>query len=1431
MIYTNLLKMNFHEQKNRKDILKNILSNTDIKPKKLYNYIITDNKTTEDERRIGFLFETLSIILLTSKCLKVEYTTILDGQLQSLKPLNNINSLLKQKIVQGNNPSDITIKHNDKIIAFSIKYRNKFMPNQSSVSELDGELSKINENYSIGLIVKDKNLIIEHNYKNDASNQKKLHSKVIDDNLLLDEKDIIEGLEVFCERFKNTVVDEFIEIINKDYLNSSRKQLKLKLHQKLTFLKFLRNKKDSLHLISHKPRSGKSITMLIISKYLLENGYNKILIMTSVPDTIKSFIKDLDEYIDFKNIKYTNQEEFKNISEDYKGIVFCSVQYLKINSEEKKNYLKNIKFDCMIIDECHMGSSTIKTQKDILNANIEEQINSIRSNIKMNIFASGTSYKTQKFYKIKNVYDWGIEDESYMKRLIDNEINENNKNEIIEIMKKRHGEYFEECLNDNKLNKDYSKMPTQILMKHSIPDSIIDDINNYNLKNKTDYGYSCSSLFALIKNKKGYDDMFELESNTDGIELLKSFFDCIISSNRMNKNSIMKKIEETQSFYKSRLSEKENPKLFLMYLPTHTCNNNILQLQTNIKRFLSKYKLWIDYNIEYTNSIDDSSDCKEEYNEYIKTILDKTKKDNKKGCILLLGNKGGVGITYHLCDTTISLDDGHNLDNQRQRFSRALTEAEGKTVGINVDMNIQRTYLFLNDIIHKHRKITKTTKTNGEILKYFYENNIFLFNPSEINKGNIKTFEITEYYNKEAQNILSNIDDTTLLNEIIVVDDDIILDKDEIALEFTWDNTTNKLESKIINSDLLGEQIDCPKGLNKKINDEYEDGDNNSNLTDEENNLSSGEITDKEDVMQKQKRILKEICSRVLFPLLSLLSRTYTNLNFKDMFVDENTKNIINDILKDKKIILNKNSYNSIIKIMNSNDEIINNIREIYQNAPANKIHQLIAKHFIPSIEEKKNNAEIPTPINLVEEMLDKMPEYFWKEKNKVFEPCCGKGNFVMKIFEKFFNGLSEKYPDEKKRCEIIISKCLYYSDITPMNIFITTEILKCEIQSRIGNDKEITYSFNNNVGNTLVLDTKKKWNIEYFDAIIGNPPYQDINASGDNKLYLEFTKFSINLLNDNKYLLFITPRNILDYILLIDKNRKYIDDFYQINFISIETSNKYFKNVSSTFAYFLIQKIPYFKKTIIEYLLFNKIEKIDIMLEKGYIIPKILTLIDIKIINKITSKNNNYIFNDFLFDNKTQRIRKQHFEKNIVVKKETKTHNIRIIDTINKNNNFPGIYYFYDKKDNDFKKNKLIVSKKGYLMPYIDKTSEYTYSDNFKYIIDDNLEEIKILFDSIIAKYLLYQFSKNGFDSINIIKMIDKKNIKGIKNDDDIFKIYNVTTDEIIHIKSLLGLNTVDKVVKRSISNKIVKDLDSEEEKPKITKVKKNKSTLNKTK
>ena len=68
-----------------------------------------------------------------------------------------------------------------------------------------------------------------------------------------------------------------------------------------------------------------------------------------------------------------------------------------------------------------------------------------------------------------------------------------------------------------------------------------------------------------------------------------------------------------------------------------------------------------------------------------------------------------------------------------------------------------------------------------------------------------------------------------------------------------------------------------------------------------------------------------------------------------------------------------------------------------------------------------------------------------------------------------------------------------------------------------------------------------------------------------------------------------------------------------------------------------------------------NKIETIQIMLTIGFKIPRILTKLDIIILSQLTSKTNNYILNNFMFDKKTQRIRKSHIDKNIVFIKETK--------------------------------------------------------------------------------------------------------------------------------------------------------------------------------
>jgi len=52
----------------------------------------------------------------------------------------------------------------------------------------------------------------------------------------------------------------------------------------------------------------------------------------------------------------------------------------------------------------------------------------------------------------------------------------------------------------------------------------------------------------------------------------------------------------------------------------------------------------------------------------------------------------------------------------------------------------------------------------------------------------------------------------------------------------------------------------------------------------------------------------------------------------------------------------------------------------------------------------------------------------------------------------------------------------------------------------------------------------------------------------------------------------------------------------------------------------------------------------------------------------------------------------------------------------------------------------------------------------------------------SKIVDYLVYQYSKNGFDRINCIKMIKRVVLK-----DNIYESFNLTNEEIKMIESLI--------------------------------------------
>ena len=823
------------------------------------------------------------------------------------------------------------------------------------------------------------------------------------------------------------------------------------------------------------------------------------------------------------------------------------------------------------MDECHLGGATIKTKEEIMND--MKDLNDIRKDIKIDIFASGTADKILKSYRInpKCVYNWDIQDEAFMKKL--KKYKEEKKEEDVvslQYMKNRHGHWFEKCYIDDTLDIDYDKFPVQCLLSYEFNKDIKEGIEQYNLKNKTKYGISFHALLELERDKKNIIEITEKDKNGKDIKvgkfrhssngLLIKALETIIKNRPTgydepeDQTTVMKRIEHIQhkNHSNARISTVKNPRLFIIYLPLNTGNISILQ--RTLKQFIEKNKLWEQYNIEYSSS----SDNIKEYNQHVKDMMDRTRVLGKKGCILFLGNQGSTGITYPDCDVTIHLDNGHSLDNQKQRLARAGTEAEGKTIFINVDMNVQRTFAYMFDLVQSYKYSTKNLedapKTFEKILDYFYTSNIFLFNP-DLFKGEIAR---QIYYGNQAEELHKILDDTEILQDFTYSED--LLRK--VLGNINWDPTqqsTNVLpegQNQDLASGTQTIQKETPKQKQQREKQEQE----------------------KQAIQKELVNITQTMFKTYMFPLLALISKSYNIPKFQEIFTKTKTKNMIKNMIIEKILIqlkeqietlsTNKKSktsknkidlknnliddlkkalkmnlnnkeidlkdfitYNKIkdimIKVLDENEKIVIDIKQLYATADHTKIRSLIAKHFIPSDSEKKQNAEIPTPVKLVDEMINTIPEKFWKTPKRVFEPCCGKGNFVLGIFDKFYNGLKNKYPVPAERCKVIIEQCLYYADITELNVFITTEILKCHIQSL--SDIDITkVKFNSYVGDTLqkelvykALKVDIREDKTVFDAVIGNPPYAtDPSNPTTVALYNKFIEKYI----DEKMLLFVVP-------------------------------------------------------------------------------------------------------------------------------------------------------------------------------------------------------------------------------------------------------------------------------------------------------------------
>ena len=172
------------------------------------------------------------------------------------------------------------------------------------------------------------------------------------------------------------------------------------------------------------------------------------------------------------------------------------------------------------------------------------------------------------------------------------------------------------------------------------------------------------------------------------------------------------------------------------------------------------------------------------------------------------------------------------------------------------------------------------------------------------------------------------------------------------------------------------------------------------------------------------------------------------------------------------------------------------------------KILTIVKKHLKIKDKEKKLFGEVFTPVELIFEMLEHLPNDLWINPNlKWLEPANGIGNFSIVVYYKLMKGLESVIADERIRSSHIIEKMLYMVELNPVNCKVCRDIFKMIDPISSPN---------------LYEDDFLKWVAPLsFDVIIGNPPF-NCRSRIHNKITIKCLK----ILNNNKHLLLIVPFN-----------------------------------------------------------------------------------------------------------------------------------------------------------------------------------------------------------------------------------------------------------------------------------------------------------------
>jgi len=1210
------------------------------------------------------------------------------------------------------------------------------------------------DGYNMTLCICVKNKDDYYKMLNNSEESSKELKKILEGSIIIDWDDLDEAYHQFKICFENISIDSII--------NSNKGILCLKLHQRLSVLKTFRLKNSGKQKIlwGHIQRSGKSY---IIGGCIIEDSKDKdecnYLVITTAPNETIYQQKKIFDCIQLKdyNIVVLNG---KNKKPDLtkKNIIICSKQFLqtKIDNNEKKNtdekttsipWLKKMVFDMRFIDESHNGGTTELAKKTLEFYG--------KKSFTVNITA--TYSKPINDYNIpKDCWIlWDLEDIKLCKNIT-------NKGSIIRLVEK-HSDCIQNIISkysQDSIISEYSKYPELWLLTDEINKNVVTEIINYTRDNN--YGWSTDACFllkqGLEENKNVINEEFQNER--ENLKLWYRIF------GKYNKYGIPDKNYPDDIVYMKRIQKichnpsinsrfigeddfKNEPMIIMAFLP----QNNIDKISKATIKLLEKNNVIPDYEIISINSKTTNNP-----KQSIEDARIKARNSGKKGVLVLSGKQCSLGVSIDNCDIVLLLNNSMGFDMIYQMMFRCMTEGNNKKCGFVVDLNIHRV---IESSVINYVSLIKPDIHPRDATKFILQERLINLNGdhwmpffgNDVSKITALCENVYNIYSSNTKNALNHFLNRLRFKEILLTKEE------QKIFNAMFSNTepTNiekELIEKLMKED---EKEQIKKGIEK------------TKVDTEDINTSSETYNEDE---KKEKQINYMDILKHIIPLICLLTIHYNETSFVEMFkLIENNKYVYNILIDQTKSWWGKSIDSKIIKIFinmymkymkddKETNQIIRTVKELFmKNIKNNRVlSMLIDKYLIPQELEKKSNAEVSTSFKLRQEMLDKIPVEFWTSIKKVFEPCAGKGGFIIDIIDRFMIGLKNIIPDEKERYKIIVEECLYFSDINPTNIFICKLLI----------DPYNEYKLNYNEGNTLELDIKEKWGIEGFDAVIGNPPYQkNFNNKngrvGGSSLWSEFMNNLINKIFDNGLLLFITPCSWMTGS-TNKQSGNLLKGLFQKNtvlYLDIEKCSKYF-NVASTFSYYLIKKSfedtdfecdTYYKKNI-----YKSSIKQSVFRQLS-VIPKLFTNDTINIINKVENRNNNKF--NFERNYELDIRRKERFTEN-------GKYNVRhkVVD-IRKSN-----YY----QESCMNKHKVVISMPGYIKPLYDYESGC--SDATLFHITENKLEAENLIKLLNSN--LYKFIINNYRELTGLNNHKNINRLCICYADDLYKIFNLTKEEI---------------------------------------------------